>query len=564
MKSDNFKIGKISEDFHLIVKKVSIILKEIKTDELFDFEKKINTIENGSILKVAFVGQYSSGKSTIVSALTGDKNIKIDADIATDHTTDYKWNDIILTDTPGLYTDRPEHDQITNEKIKESDLLVFCLTSDLFDNIILTNFKKLAFMDNYKNKMMLVVNKMSMESGDYKTLKRNYEISLRKSLSPYNFDDFKSSFIDAADYIEGKEESNESLIELSHFKEFTDNLNSFVQTKGLLGKLDTPLRIVISSIDNTLIEISSKEDKELFQTLERIEYSINKNKERTEAIVKAKITELSLLIISKSNELTSKVGDENLNLDEEEKSVNLFIENETEKVRCEIQDIIEEQNKIMEEQISGILESDLAQYAFKSIDSGKIKLTKTNLTDLSNIVGSFEKVKKGTNIVAESVLKSTNTSTVSGIAKAGQVAGSQGHQIVFQVGKFFGTKFKPWQAVNIAKNVANVCKWIGPILSFASLALDCSEVAKESSNAKKIADAKRSCYNEFLTIANNIENEFIKNFEEFKRSSYIKMLDQIRDLRANILKEKKQSDEVSKALLDLKSKLDILLKEIYE
>src|SRR5659263_360122 len=59
------------------------------------------------LLKVVFVGQYSAGKSTIISALTGNRNIKIDADIATDKTTDYPWNGILLTDTPGLWTERP-------------------------------------------------------------------------------------------------------------------------------------------------------------------------------------------------------------------------------------------------------------------------------------------------------------------------------------------------------------------------------------------------------------------------------------------------------------------------
>lgn len=562
--SNNFKIGKISEDFHMIIEKIKNILELNDKKSLDIFEQKLKEIENNKILKVAFVGQYSAGKSTIISALTGNKSIKIDADIATDHTDDYKWNDIILTDTPGLYTDRPDHDQITNDKIKESDLLIYCLTSDLFDNIILENFRKLAFNDGYKNKMMIVINKMSMESGKYIDLVNNYKISLRKSLSPYNFDEFMSSFIDAADYIEGVNENENSLIEISHFNDFLKNLNSFVSSKGIIGKLDTPFRIALTTIDNIIINISSKDDKELFQTIERIEYAINKNKERTESYVKSKINELSLTIIRKSNELTSKIGEKDINLDEESKTVNIYIEKEIETVRDEIQNIIEQQNIVMEEQISNILKSDLAKYVFNSIDTGKIKLTSSVKNDFKDIIKNFEKVKGGGSIVSQTVGKLTGTSAIDGMAKASQVAGSQAVGIIKEVGHFFGAKFKPWQAVNIAKNVGNALKFLGPALSIIGLFLEVGDAVKEEDNAKKIADAKRQCYNQFLSITSEIENEFIKNFEEFKKNSFIKILEQIRSMRNSILSERKQNDKISKELLLQKSKLEQLLNNIYK
>ncbi len=564
MTDNNFKIGRISEDFHNIIEEIRKVLSENNKLSLETFEQKLKEIENNKILKVSFIGQYSSGKSTIISALTGDKSIKIDADIATDQTSDYKWNDIILTDTPGLYTDRPDHDQITNDKIKESDLLIYCLTSDLFDNIILGNFKKLAFESGYKNKMMIVINKMSMESGKYNDLVNNYKITLRKSLNPYNFDEFMSSFIDAADYIEGKDDNEKSLIDISHFHDFTNNLNLFVTSKGLMGKLDTPFRIAITTIDNVIIEITSKEDKELFQTIERIEYTINKNKERTESSVKSKINELSLSIIRKSNELTGKIGDKDFDIDSESKAVNIYIEKEIEKARDEIQNIIESQNQVMEEQISTIMESDLAQYVFTSINTGKIKLTNSIKDDFSKIIQNFNKVSGGTEVVSKTIGGLTNTSTINGLAKATQVAGSQAVSIIKDVGHFFGTKFKPWQAVNMAKDIGNAVKFLGPVISIIGFLFEVGDAVKEEENAKKVADAKRQCYNQFLTIASEIENEFIKNFDEFKKLSYIKILEQIRNMRNKILSDRKQHDKVSKELLFQKNNLEKLLEEIYK
>ena len=217
-----FEFGKISEEFSKILEDSKKIVSNYNNEIVESLAKDIEEIENQKLLTISFIGQYSSGKSTIISALTGNKSIKIDADIATDKTTDYAWNNVLLTDTPGLFTDRKDHDDITYKKIKESDLLIYCLTSDLFDDIILENFKKIAFEEKQKNKMMVVINKMSMESGEYSELVENYKKSLNDSLEPHKIDEFPLCFIDAADYIEGVDENENELKELSHFNDFVN------------------------------------------------------------------------------------------------------------------------------------------------------------------------------------------------------------------------------------------------------------------------------------------------------------------------------------------------------
>ena len=64
--------------------------------------EELTTSDERKELRLAFVGQYSSGKSTIISALTGRKDIKIDANVATDIVSEYRWNNIVLMDTPGI------------------------------------------------------------------------------------------------------------------------------------------------------------------------------------------------------------------------------------------------------------------------------------------------------------------------------------------------------------------------------------------------------------------------------------------------------------------------------
>ena len=152
-------------------------------------EKQLDDIAAEKRIKLVFIGQYTAGKSTVISALSGINSIKIDSDISTEHPADYSWGNVILTDTPGLYTENKEHDARTIEMIKQSDLLIYCITSDLFNQYTLEDFKKWAFDYGYAGKMFLIINKMSKEAGEYEDLCESYLTTLNKALYPHSVDE---------------------------------------------------------------------------------------------------------------------------------------------------------------------------------------------------------------------------------------------------------------------------------------------------------------------------------------------------------------------------------------
>ena len=136
--------------------------------------EELSTANDRKELRLAFVGQYDSGKSTIISALTGRKDIKIDSNIATDVVSEYRWNNIVLMDTPGILAGKVEaHDEATKKALKDCDLIFYVLTSQLFDNVVFNNFIDLAYNQHFADKMFIVINKMGMESGDFKQLSDN-------------------------------------------------------------------------------------------------------------------------------------------------------------------------------------------------------------------------------------------------------------------------------------------------------------------------------------------------------------------------------------------------------
>lgn len=108
----------------LILKTKNLLLQTANSDLAQKMDAELQEVSERRDLRLAFVGQYSSGKSTIISALTGNKDILIDANIATDKTTEYRWNNIILMDTPGILAGKvEEHDEITKAALKECDLI---------------------------------------------------------------------------------------------------------------------------------------------------------------------------------------------------------------------------------------------------------------------------------------------------------------------------------------------------------------------------------------------------------------------------------------------------------
>lgn len=79
----------------LILKTKKLLAQTDNSDLAQKMDTELQEVSERKELRLAFVGQYGSGKSTIISALTGNKDILIDANISTDKVTEYRWNNIV-------------------------------------------------------------------------------------------------------------------------------------------------------------------------------------------------------------------------------------------------------------------------------------------------------------------------------------------------------------------------------------------------------------------------------------------------------------------------------------
>lgn len=426
-RNQTFKAADLSNRFKIACIQFDTLLASANSKELATARQKfhdgLQDYEQRGALTVAFIGQYSAGKSTIISALTGRRDIYIDTDIATGSTTPYDWNGIKIIDTPGLFTDRTDHDDITYEAIAKADLLVFCLTHMLFDTLTVENFKKLAYDKGYRWKIMLVINKMSAAAGEEDQKIASYRHSLTEALKPYTLIEFPISFIDAKDYCDGIDDDDDFLTEISRFDTFIAELNHFVERRASLTRLDTPVRIVLGCLDDAQIGFArnSDEDTAFLEVLLRLSRRTNKERERLRTKIKSITLEMTAEIATEGSHLASAVGDpkfEDLN-----KQSEINVRKHYEKAGQALENAIESAIQSIHLEVEAELQSNLtqafvAQINFNSKFSNQSSVGSFNKQQVQGQVTWLQKIGEqvGANITkaATSTLRRKSINYLSG------------------------------------------------------------------------------------------------------------------------------------------------------
>lgn len=565
----SFRLAQIAEAFHAAANETVAVLQEGGPEyEPFagDIRHQLAALREERLLRVAFVGQYSAGKSTLIAALTGRDDIRIDADIATDRATDYDWNGLLLTDTPGLYTERADHDAITYATIAAADLLVFTITSSLFDRLVLANFLTLAYREGYRQKMLLVVNKMSMENQPFEELVEHYRASLSDALGEagYKLNDFPVVFVDAADYREGRRQSEPDLIAMSNFGAFIDALNGFVGERGVLGRLDTPIRAALRAVERALLsQQADEQNRRFFQLLDRLEQRILRAQRDSQVELRRLTSDLRGRIIGRSGQLVVQIGDPEADLEAEGRVVELFIADGVAAAQQQLEQRLADRSQELGAELREVLQSDLGQYYLGVIAVSGIDLAHPkqadNTTLRRNVETLNEVLQKGSN----GYLRLAGVPGAAGRIGSLQVAGSTAHTWVYSAGKFFGYKFRPWEAVKLTKNIANVAKFVGPALSLVGVLIDAYDLYVQQENERTLTAARNQCATGFKELAADVERQFQEQFAAYTAEVYAPALELIARRRAEAIRDQTERSAFFQRLDGCRGRLGGLLSEIY-
>ena len=550
METTNLKIAELSKKLQELVKKTYDLLDRTGNENIKEaLNKELSELKERIELKIAFVGQYSSGKSTIISALTGNRDIKIDANVATDVVSEYKWNNIVLMDTPGILAGKVEqHDQRTKDALKECDLIVYVLTSQLFDDVIFENFIDLAYTQKLNDKMLIAINKMSMEAGDFDTLRQNYLNSIHSIFKERGYEfNFEVVFIDAADYIEGCTEQDDDFIQLSNFNSFISTLNSFVADKGLIKKqFDTPVRVLKGHVADIAV---SQVDPNLKIQAEHFSSRIRKSMRDMERSLALKLNQFESDSISDSMNVSSKIGEiSEAELKNEVNGLSRQIEDRTTELLTDIEEMVNQNYSDLMSEMENFGSRESLLLFEKNLDA-RINSPSISLEERKNL----EKQKTFLNYLSEGGAKIAQMSGVNSLnGGISQAAGSQAHTMIYNAGKFFGHKFKPWEAVKTASTLGKVAKFGIPVVTtLASIGLDFYTKNKEEKRAKEIVVAKNQLNADLRSKIKSIRCEIEKNFNLSVITNYKDKLEEVDRMKMEISNSMSKNENIKKALLEL-------------
>ena len=504
-------------------------------------------VDKNKKIRIVFAGQYSAGKSAILSILTGIK-LEVGQGVTTNTCNFLDWNGIEVVDTPGIHTQkRPDHDEITYKAMSEADLIVFVCTAEGFSEGLGTHFRKLLIEKGKGEEMMLVFNKMedSKYGNTHKGQKIFFENDVLPVISPeYTREDLFVSFVDTYSYQDAQEtEGNEKdeLMKMSGYNEFIENMNRFVEKKKILGKCTTSLYILEQMLSETLSEFKTGDTC--------IDGSIEMLNQQRHLLLEAEehIKTESYDLIRQNTQKVRNWGDQIANT--------LTSKDKEDEVNKQLKDKYDETNSIYSnaaKELAEVIQSEndkLVNYA-KELETSEFGTTLKNA-----IEEEFGKIKmsdktagkwrSGAQYASEFgqwlskfARGKDAESGWSAIFKLKTYSGSDAHHTILQVGHYFGKKFDPWEAVKKASKIGKFGKVLGVGGALLGVGLQIWDDRQQKNTEKQMIDYRSDVRNTFTKAANVIDLQFDKETQtwvEKNISPSIKSIDdKISEIQSSI------------------------------
>lgn len=483
--------------------------------------------------KLVFVGQYSSGKSSLIKMLTGI-DTGIAAEIKTDTASVYDWNGMEIVDTPGIATGlRPEHDARTKEEIAHAALLVFVITNEGFDRTMGNHFRNLAFEEKRSRNMVLVVNKMDRAVEGNSVAQHEVMLSdIRTVLAPCEPKDFYISFTSTALFDEAQEETEEEikreLLEESGYDALVEHLNDFVRARGLAAGLAKPLYTLAEALRRALGVPAEVQAIGGVEDLTRRKLGVL---DRAVRICEQELQDIAMTCQQKVLSIGSKVRGE-LVLGVTEEKFRPSIEEAGREVEAcakrgaeEMQQAFATMCAQLEREADQIMETPFAKQVAFDLEAAQKSLAPLERGGSADTVDMVKKI--GEKLQTNALGKNAGT-LMDGVAGNPSIwefanlslkgfSGSFMHEGVKTIGRLFGQKFAPWQALKIAKGFG----WIGVALQVGGLLYTAYQGMTGGSKQKeaeaKLREVRDQLSAQFNEVANDLYTQMITNAKEALR-----------------------------------------------
>ena len=523
-------------------------------------------VGDDALISLAFAGQYSAGKSTLISALTGHDDIIIGAGITTDQTHRYQWNGVVIIDTPGIHTSvRPDHDATAYDAIAGADLLVFVITNELFDDHIAGYYRRLTVDHDKGHETILVVNKMGRHAeGNTAESRAVITEDLRAPLAPFTPEGLKITFTDAADALEAREEKDPEFRKMleaqGNLNGLVANINAFVAEKKLTARQTT----VLYQIERVLADAGAAEPTDdpdldnLVLVYNQNVRSIRDAMAQIHGAVDTAIFDAESAVKRAGSDLAEAYypgvsGDE---VDQAVERARQSVEQTGAELGRRIEQSFVDVIPDLGQQFHDIHAGDLYRRTVASIDR------RARARDLS---GALQAAERGSRLLRDLAGRfALNPAAVAqGASGMARFSGSAAHATVLNIGHFFGHSFRPWEAVRYAGFIgraAPVLSILGVVVSIGAQIYADRQEQKRSEEAQQL---RRQVVTEFNQAAEQMGREARGQSESALQELLIEPLRELEEHRDHLDELQRERNASLSRLGSVRDETGRLIKRIH-
>lgn len=438
--------------------------------------QRMLVVEEHERPRMVLTGQYSSGKSTLIRALTdGAAEVVIDSAVATDRVDVFDWDGLVdLVDTPGVQAGLQEHDKRAEEALRSADLVLFTVTVDLFDDRLVEHLRHVTEDLRKGPQLLVVVTKCrSLVAADGVR-----EAAVREALGSFA-DQVSWVECDAKTYLRGLQEVDPSRavhrFAASRMDEVKRTINRLSRARGDLARFRVPLQQVALVAGEALAALTNDPDEEAVLTvLARQRVALTTRRGLLDSALARQETEFRSACIRAAERLADTV--ESI----EESPIPDW--SRLEAASSTLNNELGAANKRFVEGVRGVLTSQLADLTseVREIEASPYARQLIALDYQGDIESQSIPIdpgiehQQGRKPLRLPAWGPKATEHLKGFQKvwgAGDglknSAGSAGHNLVYKAGKLLGKKFEPWQAVRWADNLGKIAKGASVVLPVA-------------------------------------------------------------------------------------------------
>ncbi len=491
---------------------------------------------------MVLTGQYSSGKSSLIRALTdGAVEPLIDADIATGEVTEYDWDGaVMLVDTPGVQSGLRSHDELAMDAIGNADFILFVVTVSLFDDASRDFLRRLATGLRLHGQMIVVITQTSKRAAEAGVRQQAVQDAL--GTATFNLPIVE---VDSVDYMRSLEGGSraDAFRQRSRIDSLRAMINQVSAERGELARLRQPVHLIRQLCD---------EAQELFTPDDTSRAALALLAAQSRAISQRRFMLDQGFARAdaefKQGCLVDVVGfvDAASTLPDDQTAAREILAG----AEARLIESLERHATDFAGRINRLTDSELDTLSEELLDIGDsnrlgLLLRPTGAVSLD----APDQVHSGdsTSAAQATAPLAVDWQKIGDLIKRGQgwwgagdglreASGSLGHKLVKNVGHTFGYKFKPWQALKIADKIGKAAKVGGFVISAGTAGYEVWKNEREARAAQIQGERQRSALvTEIMGHADKIASDARRELAAIVDPPLDELLDEIRAAQDEIL-----------------------------